>query len=227
MVARSPRSRRLTAGRIDVERRHAIVASGPPEPSAELIRRAQAGCPAALHDLIESQQSYVYSIALSVMRDPCEAADASQETFLRVLRVLPSYRGETKFTTWLFRVVTNVCLDGLRRGRRLRALPAPDEDSPPGLGTPDPDLWAQPEAHVERTETVAEVRRALRLLPPAQRRALTLRYVGDLECEAVASAMGIPLNTAKSHMRRGKANLAVLVRQVAPAEGDGTVRLSA
>jgi len=204
------------------------VASDPPEPSIDLIRRAQAGCRSALHDLIQSQQAYVYSVALSVVRDPCEAADASQETFLRVLRMLPTYRGETKFTTWLFRVVTNVCLDGLRRRRRRQLLPIADEGQESGLGEADPDLWAQPEAHVERTDTVAEVRRALRLLPPAQRRALTLRYVGDLEYLAVARAIGIPVNTAKSHMRRGKANLAPLVRQLAPlAESRQPVPLSA
>jgi RNA polymerase sigma-70 factor, ECF subfamily len=204
------------------------VASGPAEPSIELIRRAQSGCPAALHELIESQQGYVYSVALKVVRDPSEAADASQETFLRVLRTLATYRAETKFTTWLFRVATNVCLDGLRRGRRLPALAVLEEASESGLGAADPDDWGQPEAHVERTETVAEVRRALRLLPPAQRRALTLRYVGDLEYQAVATAMGIPVNTAKSHLRRGKAKLALLVdRPARPAARRQPVRLSA
>ena len=115
---------RLGRGRADPARSQAtanggkaVVASDPPEPSIDLIRRAQAGCRSALHDLIQSQQAYVYSVALSVVRDPSEAADASQEAFLRVLRMLPTYRGETKFTTWLFRVVTNVCLDGLRRRR--------------------------------------------------------------------------------------------------------------
>jgi RNA polymerase sigma-70 factor (ECF subfamily) len=197
-----------------MERRRAVVVSGPAEPSIDLIRRAQDGCPSALHDLIESQQTFVRSVALSVLRDPSDAADASQETFLRVLRVLPSYRGETKFTTWLFRVATNVCLDRLRRRRRQAALPVVEEASDAGQAAVDPDLWAQPEARVERNETAAEVRQALRLLPPAQQRALTLRYVVDLEYRAVASAMGMPVNTVKSHMRRGRANLAMRVRQL-------------
>src|SRR5437870_12020040 len=96
------------------------------EPSAALVRRAQAGDRDALSTLVQSQQTYVYSIAMSLMHNPADAADMTQEAFVRLMRSLGTYRGETKFTTWLYRLVTNICLDGLRRrGRPIESLHAP------------------------------------------------------------------------------------------------------
>src|SRR5579859_3617495 len=96
------------------------------EPSAALVKRAQAGDREAVSALVQSQQTYVYSIAMSLMHNPADAADMTQEAFIRLLRSLGSYRGETKFTTWLYRLVTNICLDGLRRrGRPVDSLDEP------------------------------------------------------------------------------------------------------
>ena len=93
------------------------------EPSPALVRRAQAGDREALAALVQSQQTYVYSIAMSLMHNPADAADMTQEAFIRLLRSLGTYRAETKFTTWLYRLVTNICLDGLRRrGRPVESL---------------------------------------------------------------------------------------------------------
>src|ERR671928_973718 len=97
------------------------------EPSAALVQRAQAGDRDALSALVQSQQTYVYSIAMSLMHNPADAADMTQEAFIRLMRSLGTYRAETKFTTWLYRLVTNICLDGLRRrGRPVDSLDQPD-----------------------------------------------------------------------------------------------------
>src|SRR3954464_14449216 len=96
------------------------------EPSAALVQRAQAAERDALSALAPSQQTYVYSIAMSLMHNPTDAADMTQEAFVRLLRSLHTYRAETKFTTWLYRLVTNICLDGLRRrGRAVDSLDEP------------------------------------------------------------------------------------------------------
>ena len=177
-----------------------------------LARRAQAGDRAALAALVQSQQRYVYSIALGVMKEPADAADMTQEAFMRVMRSLHSYRGETRFTTWLYRVVTNVCLDGLRRrGRPVEPLDAVEDDGPSEVV--DPDRWSRPDEQVELRESAAEVRAALADLPAAQRLALTLHYFEDMRYEDVATVMNVPLNTAKSHIRRGKERLASLLRR--------------
>src|SRR5579864_4102412 len=191
------------------------------EPSPALVQRAQAGDPAALSALVQSQQTYVYSIAMSLMHNPADAADMTQEAFVRLLRSLGTYRAETKFTTWLYRLVTNICLDGLRRrGRPVESLDdtgaASDDAQTTGERLADNDRWTQPEQEVALRESATEVRRALAELPAPQRLALTLHYFEDMRYEDIAETMHLPLNTVKSHIRRGKERLAVVLSN--PAE---------
>src|SRR5919112_1087375 len=126
------------------------------EPSAALVQRAQAGDREALAALVQSQQTYVYSIAMSLMHNPADAADMTQESFIRLMRSLHTYRAETRFTTWLYRLVTNICLDGLRRrGRPIESLDEPasslggDEGQSAGERLADADRWTQPDQQLE------------------------------------------------------------------------------
>src|SRR5689334_3800790 len=166
------------------------------EPSPALVKRAQAGDRAALSELVQSQQTYVYSIAMSLMHNPADAADMTQEAFVRLMRSLGTYRAETKFTTWLYRLVTNICLDGLRRrGRPVESLDEPsstqagDEAQTAGQRLAATDRWTQPEQEIELRESADEVRAALNELPPAQRLALTLHYFEDMRYEDIAETM--------------------------------------
>src|SRR5215211_1938384 len=195
------------------------------EPSPALVQRAQAGDREALSALVASQQTYVYSIAMSLMHNPTDAADMTQEAFIRLVRSLGTYRGETKFTTWLYRLVTNICLDGLRR--RGRAVDSLDEAASTAAGEDgqtagdrlaDNDRWTQPEEEVELRESATEVREALSRLPGPQRLALTLHYFEDMRYEDIAEIMGLPLNTVKSHIRRGKERLALVLSNPAEAQ---------
>src|ERR671932_2604412 len=192
------------------------------EPSPALVARAQAGEGEALAELVRSQQTYAYSIAMSIMHNPADAADMTQEAFIRLLRSLGTYRAETKFTTWLYRLVTNICLDGLRRrGRPVESLDMPladDEGPSSGERLADNDRWTHPDEQVELRESAAEVRAALARLPTAQRVALTLHYFQDMRYEDIAETMGLPLNTVKSHIRRGKERMAVLLQAAPPGE---------
>lgn len=177
----------------------------------DVVRRAQDGDAAALRELIASQQIYVYSICRGMMRNESDAADMTQEAFVRVLRSLLTFRGETKFTTWLYRLVTNVCLDELRR----RGMPSLSLDAAEGEGPSvepaDLDPWVQPERWAAAAEDAAELQKALSDLSTAQRLALTLFYFDDLRYEDIAQVMGVPLNTVKSHIRRAKERLAQLL----------------
>src|ERR1043166_3724835 len=137
------------------------------EPSPALVRRAQAGDADALSALVQSQQTYVYSIAMSLMHNPADAADMTQEAFIRLLRSIGTYRAETKFTTWLYRLVTNICLDGLRRrGRPLESLDdssggsSDDPTQTVGERLADSDRWNQPEEQIEVRESVTAVHEA-------------------------------------------------------------------
>ncbi len=172
-----------------------------------------------MSELVQSQQTYVYSIAMSLMHNPADAADMTQDAFIRLMRSLGTYRGETKFTTWLYRLVTNICLDGLRRrGRPVESLDDQgaqaqngDGAQTPGERLADADRWSQPEQRLDLRESATEVRAALQQLPAAQRLTLTLHYFEDLRYEDIADVTGLPLNTVKSHIRRGKERLAQLL----------------
>jgi RNA polymerase sigma-70 factor (ECF subfamily) len=174
------------------------------EPDAQLVRRCQAGDRAAMGQLIAEQQTYVYSIALSLLRRPEDAADLTQDAFVRLFQAIGTYRFETKFTTWLYRLVTNLGLDLLRRRGRAKEA-ALDEAQ---LELPDADPLVDPALLADRAETASRVRAALNELPTAYRLVLTLYYFQELKYEEIASVLGLPLNTVKAHIRRGKLALA-------------------
>ncbi len=178
------------------------------EPTAEVVRRAQVGDEAALTQLLLSQQNYIYSIAMGIFHDPEEAADATQEAFIRLFRVLPSFRGETRFTTWLYRLVVNLCYDELRQRKRR---PTPSEDEEALASVPEEAAWSDPEEGVAQTEEQSRVRAALRQVEEPYRLVLILYYFQELKYREIAAITGLPLNTVKSHIHRGKMQLAELL----------------
>jgi RNA polymerase sigma-70 factor (ECF subfamily) len=185
------------------------------EPSADIIRRAQAGDTEALAQLIMSQQHYVYSIAMSVLKNPDDAADLTQEAFIRLFRALPQYNGESRFTTWLYRLVVNLGRDELRRrGRQVPVVPpvTDDDDQDPIAAVADDDRWADPATALDSQELRGEVRRALEQLEEHYRLVLTMYYFDDMKYHDIAEVLDIPLNTVKSHIRRGKERLAALLQ---------------
>lgn len=200
------------------------------EPSRELIALAQQGDPQALTQLVLGQQHYVYSIAMSVLKNPEDAADLAQEAFIRLFRALPQYNGESRFTTWLYRLVVNMGRDELRRrGRQVPiAPPAPDEEEADQVaGIADDDRWADPEQALASRELREQVRQALGQLEEHYRLVLTLYYFEDLKYTDIAEILDIPLNTVKSHIRRGKERLAfILETQEQPPAARAVARQS-
>jgi RNA polymerase sigma-70 factor (ECF subfamily) len=184
------------------------------EPSRELITLAQQGDSQALTQLVVGQQHYVYSIAMSVLKNPEDAADLAQEAFIRLFRALPQYNGESRFTTWLYRLVVNLCRDELRRrGRQVPiAPPAPEEEESDQIASiADDDRWADPAQALASRELRDQVRRALAQLEEHYRLVLTLYYFDDMKYTDIAEILDIPLNTVKSHIRRGKDRLAIIL----------------
>lgn len=188
------------------------------EPTGECLRRAQAGDPQALTELIMSQQHYVYSIAMSVLHQPEDAADLTQEAFMRLMRVLPQYSGESRFTTWLYRLVVNMCRDELRRRGRQVPLIAPMEDGEEQTLDPvstiaDDDRSVDPLRALGDQELRGAIRQALSQLEEHYRLSLTLYYFEDLKYTDIAEILDVPLNTVKSYIRRGKERLATLLAE--------------
>ena len=179
------------------------------EPDPEIIQRAQNGDRQALTELVVSQQRYVYSVAMTIMRNPTDAADLTQDAFIRLMRAIATYRAETRFTTWLYRLVVNLGLDELRRrSRRVDPITLDDEAAP---DPPDQSIGADPLFRATREEDAERVRSALQELPVSQRLALTLYYFDDLSYDEIASVMNVPLNTVKSHIHRAKSRLVTVL----------------
>jgi RNA polymerase sigma-70 factor, ECF subfamily len=184
------------------------------EPDSQLIQQAQRGNRAAVAELVASQQRYVYSVAMTIMRNPADAADLTQDAFIRLMRAIPTYRAETKFTTWLYRLVVNLGLDELRRrSRRVDPITLDDDDAP---DPPDLSLGADPLHRAAQEEDAERVRRAMQELPVSQRLALTFYYFEDLTYEEISSVMGVPLNTVKSHIHRAKSRLVTILKDEQP-----------
>jgi RNA polymerase sigma-70 factor, ECF subfamily len=203
----------VDAGTARGTREHETVA----EPTGDCVRRAQAGDPEAITEMIQSQQHYVYSIAMSVLHQPEDAADLTQEAFMRLLRVLPQYNGESRFTTWLYRMVVNLGRDELRRRGRQVQVVTPSEGDEEELDPLDSvasdDRWGDPARALSDSELHGAVRQALTQLEPHYRLALTLFYFDDMKYTDIAEVLDLPLNTVKSHIRRGKDRLAVLLAE--------------
>lgn len=196
------------------------------EPSQELIRAAQQGDSDALTNLIYSQQHYIYSIAMSVLKDPEDAADLTQEAFIRLFRSLHQYNGDSRFTTWLYRLVVNLGRDELRRRGRQVPVVIPDstQETDPVTTIADDDRWSNPSAALDSHEMQSQVREALKQLEEHYRLVLTLYYFDDMKYTDIADILDIPLNTVKSYIRRGKERLAAILQT--QAQPPSTPRLT-
>ncbi len=165
-----------------------------------LVRRGQAGDQDAFARLVERNQAGVYNLMLRMTRDPQEAADLTQEAFLRAWRSLPGFRAEAKFSTWLYRIAYNVCLSRRVVSRATFAEPSAAERVP----MPERE---EPPALVLQQERREHVLAAMQTLPPAYRVVLDLYYYRDCTYEEIAAILDLPLNTVKTHLRRAKAAL--------------------
>ena len=176
----------------------------PPRPAVEseheLVRRGQAGDNDAFARLVERNQTGIYNLALRMTRDPEEAVDMTQETFLRAWRSLPGFRAEAKFSTWLYRIAYNVCLSRRIVHRSTLADPSAADIVPVPEGE-------EPPAIVLRQERREGVVAAMNTLTPAYRLVLDLYYWRECTYEEIASILDLPMGTVKTHLFRAKAAL--------------------
>ena len=187
-------------------------ASSPPGPppaqltDGELLAAHVDGDPDAFAVLVRRHQDRLWAVALRVMRNPEDAADALQDAYIAAFRRAGSFRGDAAVTTWLHRVVVNACLDRLRslKVRAADALPE-DPDRSPVLGV---DAPADP---VEEAEQRDEVLAALGRLNADQRAALVLVDMQGYSVEEAATILGCAPGTVKSRCARGRAKLAPLL----------------
>ena len=172
----------------------------------QLIRRAQQGDNVAFEELLLLHQKKVYNLCLRMSANPDDALDLSQEAFLRAWRSLGQYQFEASFSTWLFRLTSNICIDFLRRKKRRQetSLTESYDDSDEGAELSVPDAQPGPEQQAITNETKIELARAMEQLSPEHREILQLRVIEDLQYEQIADILGVRVGTVKSRLARAR-----------------------
>lgn len=181
------------------------------------IQRAQAGDAEAFGQLVLEHQRFVYHLALRVLRHPQEAEDVAQEAFVRAWLALPHFRGQARFGTWLYRIVTNLCynrLPGLRRD--LNALGEEQIGDLPNESA----AGAEAAAGLEDQERQAFLQDAIERLPASYQLLITLRFQQGLAYDEIAGITSLPLGTVKTGLFRARARLREALRAYEEGEAD-------
>ncbi len=181
----------------------------------ELIKKAAKGDANAFESLMRQYQTPVYNLCYRMLGDPEDAADMTQETFLKVWKNLEGFHMQSAFSTWLYRLASNSCLDLLRSKKRKPTISLLQEDDDGEQVTIDPaDPSPLPEEVLIKKEEQQLLRDALMSLDEQQRSILTLRVVRDLSYEDIASILQIKEGTVKSRLARARENLRKKVLQL-------------
>ena len=179
------------------------------EQDRELIQQAREGDAAAFRTLVQRHQRRAFAIALGLVRDENDAREVVQEAFLRVYRGLDSFHGGSSFFTWLYRIVTNLSIDLMRKPSRREAelvehRQLPDESDIPLLARVD---GADPLDMVRRSEIADRIQAALHALPPYHRGVILMREVEGMSYEEMAEVMQVSKGTIMSRLFHARQKL--------------------
>jgi len=176
------------------------------------VTLARAGGEAAYRELLRRYERPVFSLIYRMVRDRAAAEDLAQETFIKVLNALHSYRPEYKFSSWIFKIANNAAIDHLRR----REVDTLSLDGAPGARTADEveatalqaaDRRPTPLAAVESRELGSAIELAIAKLRPEYRACILLRHVEGRAYEEIADALDLPLGTVKTYIHRARLEL--------------------
>ena len=176
----------------------------------ELVERSRGGDVDSFNQLILRWERPIYALAYRVIGREEDARDVCQEAFLRAYRALPGFKGEAKFSSWLYRITLNLCRDWIRRQRRAPVSQMPDE-----VDALEAAAAAEPRESIEdlvaRRELTAVVESAMARLPAEQRTAIILKEYHGMTFQEIADLQGCPLSTVKTRLYQG---LSVLRRHL-------------
>ena len=174
----------------------------------EIIERVVAGDNDAFGLLVDKYQTKVYNLALRMCGNEDDAYDLAQDAFVRAWRSLGSFQFESAFSTWLFRLTSNICLDFLRAKKRRAAVSltmSGDDEEETQLDVPDPAMG--PEEAAIASEDRRLLMEALNALPADQRQIITLRAINDLSYAEIARILDLQEGTVKSRLSRARTAL--------------------
>jgi RNA polymerase sigma-70 factor (ECF subfamily) len=179
-----------------------------------LVERVRGGDVAAFEPLVEKYRQRVYRLAFNVLRDQEDARDVAQEAFIKAYKALPSFRGQSAFYTWLFRIVMNVAHDKARQrgaaGRAFGTERVTEEEWERTM----PDPGEEPDAAAARAEQRARITRALEALPEHHRAIIMLSDLEGLSYREIADVLNIPMGTVMSRLHNARKRLCSILGPV-------------
>jgi RNA polymerase sigma-70 factor (ECF subfamily) len=168
----------------------------------ELVARSQGGDVDSFNQLILRWERPIYALAYRVIGREEEARDVCQEAFLRAFRALPGFKGQAKFSSWLYRITLNLCRDWMRRQKRAPVSQMPDDTDAMELAAQAGPVESI-EDLVARRQLSAAVEEAMALLPEEQRTAIVLKEYHGMTFQEIADLQGCPLSTVKTRLYQG------------------------
>lgn len=170
-----------------------------------VIERVRAGNTDAFEALVTAYQKQIYNLTLRYVSSPEDAADLTQESFLRAFRSLESFRGDSRFSVWMYRLTTNVCIDFLRsRGRGTASSLTVENDDEELEELELPDQRFDPQKELERRELRRAVQAGLKSLSEDAREIVILRELEGLSYAEIGDRLGLEPGTVKSRLFRAR-----------------------
>ena len=173
----------------------------------KIIEKVLGGDANAFEELVLKYEKTVYNLALRMVGDRDDASDMTQEAFIKAYGSLSSFRGDSKFSVWIYRITTNVCLDFLRSKSRKQqvSLTVSDDDEDAQLDIPDPK--ADHEQQLIKKISMQSVEEGLKTLPDKQRQILVMRELGGMSYAEIGAALSLEEGTVKSRIFRARKRL--------------------
>ena len=181
-----------------------------------LIERALQNDLPAFEALVSRYQGKIVGYAARMLNDHDEAEDVAQEAFIKAYRSLDGFRGQSSFSTWLYRIVTNLCIDRARlkkrRPQQAYSLDEPLDGEEEKGGRELPDYSTEPSKDVERDELRRQVRETVAQMPEKMRAVLVMCDIQGMAYEDIAASLDVPIGTVKSRLFHARADLARRLR---------------
>jgi len=180
----------------------------------EIIQKVIDGDKNAFEDLVIANQKNVYNLALKMTRNEDDALDISQEAFVKAYQQLKNFRGDSRFSVWLYRLTYNLCIDFLRKKPKANIIPLTYEEDG-GESTPleIPDLRDLPEDSAIRSETRKTIAEGINELAEDHREVLVMREVTGMSYEEMATTLNVSIGTVKSRLARARMKLVEFLKE--------------
>ncbi len=185
----------------------------------ELAKRAAHGDTEAFGELVERHQRFVFNLCLRALRDHDLAAEMAQEVFVRAWRSIGSFRGESRFTTWIYTIAHHLCMNRVVSLQRDKRQLVDEEEAAEDLARlPATSREEDPAAAYEAKERKGWLQRQIDLLPDRYRMVITLFYLQEMSYLEIAEVTGLPIGTVKTHLFRAKDMLRRAMENEVPPE---------